>query len=182
MSQAHLDTNSILKNPNFQLFAIRSLLVRYSEVRMSLSWRIWNSQMLWKKSDVVYEISEYLLNETLNEIIITLIPISISIYSLKCLTFNYSSPHFFVVFSSKWQKFTVKNTKYPMKLSQFCEIIPNSTSGWCAIEIRALQLPHRLRASWQQTVYHLNVIRIERVPICCWKNGVKRMVKVHIRG
>jgi len=23
-----------------------------------------------------------------------------------------------------------------MKLSQFCEIIPNSTSGWCAIEIR----------------------------------------------
>jgi len=21
-----------------------------------------------------------------------------------------------------------------MKLSQFCEIIPNSTSGWCAIE------------------------------------------------
>jgi hypothetical protein len=40
-----------------------------------------------------------------------------------------------------------------------------------------LQLPHRLRANWQQTVDHLYVIRIERVPPCCWKNGVKRMVK-----
>jgi len=27
--------------------------------------------------------------------------------------------------------------KYPIKLSQFCEIINNLTSGWCGIKIRS---------------------------------------------
>jgi len=68
---------------------------------------------------------------------------------------------------------------FPAKVAPI-SLIPSKNDS--ASKTARLRLPHLLRASWQQTVDHLNVIRIERVPLSCWKNGVKRMVKVHTRG